>query len=290
MSKKFYTDGIKTIKRDIDAGDVIPEGFHLGRTFNHNSWIKGLTKDDPRVSALAQKMRATRIANGSFVSWNKGLTKETNQSLKQVSEKVSIARRGKPSWNKGIPATEEQKKKQSLSMKGHIPYNKGLTKDTCPSLMSASQKLMGHKSFVTNWEEAKKREYETKKRNGSFNTSKKEAEMFETLCEKYGKDNVITQYKDERYPFNCDFYVVDKDLFIEYNGTIEHNGKPFDPNSIEDLRELESLHNLAVEKGPRSRYWNIIKWWTQIDPLKLETMRKNQLNFLVIYPKVTICK
>lgn len=85
-------------------------------------------------------------------------------------------------------------------------------------------------------------------------------------------------------------FYTDKDLFIEYNGTIEHNGKPFDPNSIEDLRELESLHNLAAAKGPRSRYWNIIKWWTQIDPLKLETMRKNQLNFLVIYPKVTICK
>ena len=290
MSKKFYTDGVKTIKRDIESGDIIPDGFKPGRTFNANPWCKGLTKDDPRISSLVTKMRETRIANDSFHSWNKGLTKENTQSLQTMSEKVSRANKGKPAWNKGIPASEKRKKKQSETMIGRSPYNKGLTKDTCESLRSTSKKLMGHKCFVTDWELAKQREYETKKRNGTFNTSKKEQEMFQYLCEQYGKNNVLTQYKDSRYPFKCDFYIISEDLFIEYNGTIEHNSRPFDPNSETDQKELQDLIHLATQKGKDSRYWNIIKWWTEIDPLKLETMRKNQLNFRVIYPELTIDK
>ena len=79
MAKKFYTDGVKTIKRDVDAGDIIPEGFTLGRTFNVNTWNKGLTAEtDERVRANGEATRATRIANESYVPWNKGLTKETS--------------------------------------------------------------------------------------------------------------------------------------------------------------------------------------------------------------------
>lgn len=53
---------------------------------------------------------------------------------------------------------------------------------------------------------------------------------------------------------------------------------------VEHLREAESIKLKAELKGPSSRYWNIYKWWTQIDPLKLETFRKNNLNFKIIYP------
>ena len=88
MSKKFYTDGVKTIKRDIESGDIIPDGFKPGRTFNANPWCKGLTKDDPRISSLVTKMRETRIANDSFHSWNKGLTTDTCESLRSTSKKL----------------------------------------------------------------------------------------------------------------------------------------------------------------------------------------------------------
>lgn len=36
--KKFYTDGVKTIK--IDENQIPPEGFRLGRTFAVNPWNK----------------------------------------------------------------------------------------------------------------------------------------------------------------------------------------------------------------------------------------------------------
>lgn len=38
--------------------------------------------------------------------------------------------------------------------------------------------------------ERKAKEYATKKKNGTFNTSKPEIRVYEFLCKHYGKDNV----------------------------------------------------------------------------------------------------
>lgn len=280
---KFFTDGVKTIK--LKPGDEIPDGFHLGRTFNVNTWNRGLTaQNDERVRKNTQLMRDTRIKNGSYNSWNKGLTKNTHPSLLTVSQKVSASRLGKSSWNKGIPASEEQKQKQSAVMKGRVPWNKGLTKETNASILAASNKLKGHQCFVTDWEAAKQKEYETKKRNHSFNSSKVEKDLISKLIDEYGEENVKHPYRDSRYPFNCDAYVVPLDLFIEVQGTVEHNGRPYDSSNQQDVEEADYIRRKAEQLGPDSRYWNIYKWWTEIDPRKLETLRKNNLNFKLIYP------
>lgn len=63
----------------------------------------------------------------------------------------------------------------------------------------------------------KNKEYETKRKRGTFNASKPEDIYYSHLVEKYGADDVIRQYKDERYPFACDFYIKSKDTFIELN-------------------------------------------------------------------------
>ena len=57
----------------------------------------------------------------------------------------------------------------------------------------------------------------TKKLNHSFNSSKIETIYKNKLIEKFGIEDVIYQYMDERYPFNCDFYIKSLDLFIEIN-------------------------------------------------------------------------
>lgn len=77
--------------------------------------------------------------SGEIVPWNKGLTKETNEILRQLSKSVSETLTGR----KGIPLTDYQKEciskahtgkvvskesrqKQSEAQKGRIPWNKGL--------------------------------------------------------------------------------------------------------------------------------------------------------------------
>lgn len=281
---KFYTNGNKTIK--VYDGETPPDGFRPGRTFNAKAWNKGLTKEtDPRVKAGVEKSVEIRRKNGSYDNpWNKGLTKETDDRLLDISVKVSQSTQGRTPWNKGIPATDSRKEKQSQSMMGKTPYNKGQTKDINPSLKSASDKLLGHKCFVTDWEEAKRKEYLTKKLNGTFNTSRPEKEMIASLIAEFGEGDVIHPYRDERYPFNCDAYIKSLDLFIEFNGTIEHNRRPFDKTNPEHIAEVNRFLKKAKLSGEHSRYWNIIKWWTEIDPKKLETFRKNKLNFKIIYP------
>ena len=101
LKKKYYTNGIKTIK--LSEYDTVPEGYHLGRTCNSNPWNKGLTKDtDERVKLNIEACHKTRREKNNYISWNTGLTKETSNSLRVVSEKVSISRRNNP-------MTDEQK-------------------------------------------------------------------------------------------------------------------------------------------------------------------------------------
>lgn len=286
MSKHFYTNGIKTIK--VEDGCEVPIGFHLGRTFNANPWNKGLTKqNNEKLQSLSIKVSQSLKGN---VPWNKGLTKETNESLKIVSNKVSISRKinKKEAWNKGKKMSFESRQKLSNSCKGKQAWNKGLTKDTNESILRTSEKLKNHKDFVIDWNKAKEKEIETKRRNNSFNTSKPEKELYQKLCIKYGKEDIITQYKSEKYLFPCDFYIKSQDLYIEYNGTIEHNKHPFDSTNIEDIKELEIFIQKAKEKGEKSRYWNIINVWTKRDPLKLKTFRENKLNFQIIYKDLIV--
>lgn len=282
---KFYTDGIKTIR--VKENEIPPVNFYPGRTFNHKSWNKGLTKDDPRVAANIEKSRQARLDNDSYHSWNQGLTKETNESLRKVSEKVSLARKGKKAWNKGIPASEERKKKQSESMKGKVPYNKGLTKEINLSLKAASDKLLGHECFVKDWIAAKAKEYETKKLNHSFNTSKPEDLYYDELCKKYNSEDIIRQYRDDRYPFNCDFYIKSEDLFIELHYSWAHCYEPYDEDNI---RHKELLNELSEKSEKSSYYKDVIYCWTDLDVRKLKCMRENNLNFQIIYPNLIITK
>lgn len=290
---KFYTDGKITIK--VKPGEEVPDGFHLGRTFNSKPWNKGLTAEtDERIKQNGIKTRNTRIATGSYENpWNKGKTKETDAILQTVSDKVSQARQNKfwASTAAGTPKSEEQKQKQSIAMQGGTPWNKGLSKETDDRVASASNKLLGHECFVKDWTLAKQKEYITKKLHNSFNTSKPEMQYKTELESLYGSDNVISQYQDKRYKnpktgvlFNCDFYILSEDLFIELNYTWFHGAHPFNIDNQDDFNKLTELQYKATNEPEKTSYLYAIKVWTELDPMKLNELRKNKLNFLILYP------
>lgn len=114
--------------------------------------------------------------------------------------------------------------------------------------------------------------YNTKKKNKTFNTSKQEEECFNIIKERY--PNVIRQYRDSRYPYACDFYIPELDLFIELNTHWTHGGNPF-IGSKEDLEKLEYW------KNKHTKYYDIaIKVWTISDVNKRNMTYKNNLNYL----------
>lgn len=136
------------------------------------------------------------------------------------------------------------------------------------------------KRYGTPYYPNKEKEYQTKKRNNSFNISNPENQIYKDLCNQYGEDNVIRQYMDERYPFTCDFYIPSEDLFIEYNGNWTHGGKPYDEKSLEDISKLEMWQDKSIE---HPYYKNAIYTWTKLDVKKQQIAKYNKLNYIVIY-------
>ena len=140
------------------------------------------------------------------------------------------------------------------------------------------KELFNDKNFVRN---AKLKEYETKKKNGSFKFSKSEKLLLDFIKEKY-PDTIYQYSTDPRYPFNCDFYIPSLDLFIEYNGHWTHGPHLFDKNNEEDLKLLEKWQKEYKIKGTKG---GGIDTWTKRDPLKLKTAKENNLNYLIIWHK-----
>lgn len=223
--------------------------------------------------------------------------------------------KGKPSWNKGITPSNETKEKISNSLKGNTPWNKGLTKSTNEIVKKYSNtaqqtKLSRYgnkygKQNTTLSDEHKRKiseshtgllkgrklseetlkikltkEYITKKLNNSFNTSKPEEELYKKLLEENKHKTIYRNYKDERYPFYCDFYILEDDLFIELNAHWTHGGRPYNPNDISCQEQLKEWQ----EKAKTSQYVaNAIQTWTVRDVEKQRIAKEHNLNYKVIY-------
>lgn len=133
----------------------------------------------------------------------------------------------------------------------------------------------------------REKEYNTKKENNSFNTSKPEERILSLLIEKFGEEDVVSQYKEDRYPYKCDFYIKSLDLFIEYQGTWTHGGHPFNKRSVKDKEKLKVLKERSTSlnfKGEEKNYYDIaIYVWTKLDPAKRKIAKKNNLNWLEFF-------
>lgn len=118
----------------------------------------------------------------------------------------------------------------------------------------------------------------TKKRNGTFNTSKPEEDAYKYLCQKFKQDDIIRQYNSELYPFNCDFYIKSFDLYIECNFNWTHGGHWYDPLNENDQNTLKKWQDKGTDF-----YKNAINTWTVRDVNKHQIAIDNNLNYLVFW-------
>ena len=122
----------------------------------------------------------------------------------------------------------------------------------------------------------KQKIYDTKHKNNSFNKSSIEEQFASWLDE--NNISYIRQYKSEQYPFCCDFYFPEKDLYFEINGFWTHGMHPFNANNENDINKLNEWKQMHTKF-----YNNAINTWTVSDPLKVKTANENGLNFKVVY-------
>lgn len=112
----------------------------------------------------------------------------------------------------------------------------------------------------------------TKRKNGTFNTSGieeriKALKIFES------------QYtKDVRYPYLCDFYDKDRDLFIEVNASWTHGHHWYD--AVQDV----DVCNKWKEKSNESQYYACaLDVFTKHDVEKRNIARSNDLNYVTLW-------
>lgn len=122
----------------------------------------------------------------------------------------------------------------------------------------------------------------TKLQNHTINTSATEDILYDQLCDVFGKDDVIRQYKSCRYDWNCDFYVKSRDMFIELNASFFHNRHWFDDMDFNDCAELSAFMAKAALDS-NSSYSGVVQTWSVYDVRKRQDARDANLNYIVFW-------
>lgn len=136
------------------------------------------------------------------------------------------------------------------------------------------------KESFRNNEQSRIKAWETKKKNGTTNTSKEEEHFYSWLIERFSKEDVRRNYICSRYPYHVDFYIVPIDCFIELNLFWTHGNHPFNSTDPEDISTLETFKHRATE---HPQYLSAINVWTIKDPDKQKLAKENGLFYLMAY-------
>lgn len=198
-----------------------------------------------RCSNMTEKQKEHRIEAFKNTWYN--FSEEKKQEIK-----IKNRNKGLLQWQ---TMSEEIKEKRS------IKYKNTMSQKTPEELKAIQDKI-----------------YQTKKKNNSLYQSKPEKECGLKLKEKF-KD-VREQYKSEKFPFACDFYIPSLDLYIDLNFHWTHGFKAFNKNSEKDLIKLNKWKQ---QIGKSKFYENAIYTWTDLDVRKDKLTVENNINRLVFY-------
>ena len=122
---------------------------------------------------------------------------------------------------------------------------------------------------------------ESYNKHKTYKTSLEEETLYEILYELYG-DNILRCYKTTEYNHNCDFYLKQYNLYIEYQGSFYHNKHLY--NKEVDKELYEKIVGKCSKTNKKNNYDNLIRTWTEYDIQKWNDAKNNKLNMLFIYP------
>lgn len=126
--------------------------------------------------------------------------------------------------------------------------------------------------YKQNVDDIQSRIIATKRQNGVLNTSTVEKHV-------KGFDDFESQYnKDARYPYLCDFYDTDRDLFIEVNASWTHGYHWYDAEEDADI-----CTKWEAKSKASTYYTNALDVFTKRDVEKRECARVNNLNYVTLW-------
>lgn len=150
-------------------------------------------------------------------------------------------------------------------------WNNGILRKNCENTMKERY------GVTHNWQSGKLRSKEKLK------VSQLEQTLIDYL-ELY-KISYEYRYYDEtgKYPYECDFYLPNYDMFIEINGTALHDTHIFNPYSKKDNETLE----YCKSRVDSSWYQSKVRIWLK-DYEKYQTAIKYNLNYRILWNKSDI--
>lgn len=255
LNKIWYNNGKNEIFLDYDS--IIPDGYVKGR----------LKRSEESINKHKNTMELKKY---SF--YNNGI-KEIQVSINDIVPNGFVKGR--------LPMSDDQKLKlrESHIGKHHTEITKKkISEHSNNNREKAKQTCL--EKYGTEYYNNRDKELETKRKNNSFNTSKPEIIYYKNLCETYGKNNILRNYKSNEYPFRCDYYIKSLNKYIELNLHWTHGGRPFDPDNEECKKQLE----IWKEKAKTSQFYqNAIQTWTVRDVEKQRIAKENNLNYEILY-------
>lgn len=284
--------------------DTPPDGYVRGRLKRGFCWNRGLTKDT-NVSlakmSISKKGKSNNRYNNRvqylkdrfsdpevFMEYWKTHTctdcvKYFNISWDDLYKIIDIFNLESPKEHLvniyDYIYTDEFRLKHSQSLKGKNTWSKGRKISEDAKIKCKETWKHKPKELIQSY---KKKEFETRRSNGTLGQHKTSAEMEleNILISIFGKDDVMYNYFDDRYPFKCDFYVKSEDLFIELHAGWEHQHHSFDEGNEDDLHTLKILQDKSLDSDYFS---NVIYQWTDLDVRKKNTFIENKLNYIIGY-------
>lgn len=173
---------------------------------------------------------------------------------------------------------ERQRMAQQITMQARYGADSGFGSDLLRAKAMATNQMKYGVANVMKSDMFVGRMIDSKIVNGTMNISVPEDSLYGRLCQVFGQDNVVRQYRCSDYPFACDFYVQSRSLFIELNACWTHGGHWF--NAELDNDRLAVMQEKA---GHSSFYANAIRVWTESDVSKRAAAREHGLNYVVFW-------
>ena len=287
--KKYYDLYIKTENEDICPVCGKSNNFlSLSKGYTHHCSLECKGKDIEVKKKVEQTCLEKYGATNVYASeYGKSKVKETFISKYGVSNPQQV------------PEIKTKTEDTNLQKYGHRNFsNPAKAKKTCkakygvdnPAKHKSIQNKIQHTTIERYGvrcqfqrselrekalsEEAYRKRNETMFKNG--NSSSSEDRCCELLQSIF--PNAKRPYKSEQYPYLCDFYVPELDLYIECHFFWTHGGHFFDKNNPEDLAVVEKW------KSKHTKFYDsAIQNWTVRDLEKLERAHQNNLNYLVCW-------
>lgn len=285
LNKQIFDNIVKTIKAKEFINYYIThnqretlEHFGLRTTKQLTKVLKLFNYDFSKPKPSKFKGRAAARSHESYLAGGQKSAETQKQNWQNKSEEE------KEAWSKKQAEAHSSADFKQKIKQINIDYQANLTAE-----QKAEKALKRSIANKTTWNKNKKeileKAYSTKKVNKSFNSSKPENAYYNYLISKYSENDIIRQYKDERYPHACDFYIRSLDLFIELNIDWTHGGHPFNPENPTDINKLA----VWQEKAKKSKFYQkAIETWTKLDVQKFKDAKYHNLNYKVYYTEMEL--